>query len=167
MGMNATLVVFKENGKRMEIPLKSGVTVIGRRPECDVRIPLGTVSRKHCRLVQKDEMLTVQDLGSANGTYINYKKVMEDVVRAGDILSVGNMTFTVQIDGKPEHIDPPQKPADKEDAHEKVKAAGHEDLSGVTSEMSDSELLGSGEPDELSDLEPLADYGSLDDSSMH
>jgi len=166
MDMNATLVVFKENGKRMEIPLKNGVTVIGRRPECDVRIPLGTVSRKHCKLVQKGDLLTVQDLGSANGTYINYKKVMEDVVRAGDILTVGNMTFTVQIDGKPEHIAPPQKPAAKEDAAPKARAAKNEDSSGVTSEMTDSELLG-GESDALADLEPLADYGSLDDSSQH
>jgi len=65
----------------MDIPLKNGVTVIGRRPECDVRVPLGTVSRKHAKLVQKGDLLTIQDMGSANGTYINYKKVMEDVVR--------------------------------------------------------------------------------------
>jgi len=54
----------------------------------------------------------------------------------------------------------------KKGAAGKAQAAKNEDLSGVTSEMTDSELLG-GESDALSDLEPLADYDNLDDSSQH
>jgi len=102
--MGVTLVALKKSGKRKAIDLETAVTVIGRRPECDVRIPLMQVSRKHCRILQQDNRTIVQDLGSVNGTYINNERVMEAVLRAGDRLSVGTFDFTVQIDGVPEHV---------------------------------------------------------------
>ena len=102
--MAVNLVFFTKKGLRKDVPLSNGVTVLGRRPDCDVRIPVGYVSRKHCRIINRQDKTLVQDLGSANGTFINSQRIMEAVINAGDRLSVGPMVFTVQIDGKPAEI---------------------------------------------------------------
>lgn len=165
--MDAALVVFKKNGKRLDIPLKAGVTIMGRRPDCDVRIPLGTVSRKHCRIVQKDEGFVLQDLGSANGTYLNSQRIIEDVVNAGDTISVGSFHFTVQIEGKPENIQPPAK---KQDTSE-LKSTHGSTVGDFAADTGDAAKLIEEEdhPDEidtLAQLEPLADYDELEGSSV-
>jgi pSer/pThr/pTyr-binding forkhead associated (FHA) protein len=87
--------------------------VLGRGGDCALRIPLEQVSRRHCEIVQNNGTLRLRDLGSSNGTYVNGKRVLETKLKAGDRLRVGSLTFTVQVDGKPEHLEPrppPQPP---------------------------------------------------------
>lgn len=99
--MQVVLVMFRPDGERRSFSLPRAVTVIGRREDCDLRIPLGDVSRKHCRFVVEDDQLRVEDLGSSNGTFHNGVRVQEAVVNAGDTVSVGPVSFVVQIDGIP------------------------------------------------------------------
>ena len=106
--MEVNLVFFKKDGERRDISLEKSVAVLGRRPECDIRIPLAHVSRKHCRIVERDGQTLVQDLGSTNGTYVNSERIMEAVVEAGDRLRVGSIVFVVQIDGEPAEVPQPQ-----------------------------------------------------------
>src|SRR5262245_42368052 len=75
--MQAVLVMFRSDGERRSFSIARDMTVIGRREDCDLRIPLGDVSRKHCRLVRDGDMLKVEDLGSSNGTYLNGRRVQE------------------------------------------------------------------------------------------
>ncbi|HEX4125004.1 MAG TPA: FHA domain-containing protein [Tepidisphaeraceae bacterium] len=77
------------------------MTVIGRREDCDLRIPLSDVSRKHCRLVRDGDTLRLEDLGSSNGTYRNGERVQEAILSPGDTLQVGPVQFVLQIDGNP------------------------------------------------------------------
>lgn len=108
--MQVVLVMFLGDGTRRSFPLKSDVTVIGRREDCDLRIPLTEISRKHCRLVKESDALRLEDLGSSNGTYHNGSRVQESAVQPGDQLQIGPVVFTVQIDGFPsdDMITPPQ-----------------------------------------------------------
>ena len=76
-------------------------------PDCDLRIPLTDVSRKHCRLKLDAAGLLVSDLGSSNGTWVNGRRVTEEDLDPGDTLRVGPVKFTVQIDGKPALDEPP------------------------------------------------------------
>jgi pSer/pThr/pTyr-binding forkhead associated (FHA) protein len=87
------------------------MTVIGRREDCDLRIPLGEVSRKHCRLIKDGDVVRLEDLGSSNGTYHNGQRVQEAVLTPGDNVQVGPVTFVVQIDGLPadDDLQPPIK----------------------------------------------------------
>ena len=105
--MAVNLVFFSKNGRRKDIELGDGVTILGRRPDCDIRIPLLYVSRKHCRFIRKEDQTVVQDLGSANGTFLNSERIMEAVVAPGDKVGVGSVTFTVQIDGQPADLGQP------------------------------------------------------------
>jgi len=113
--MNVNLVLFKNDGSHATFPLADGVTVMGRSHDCELRIPLKIVSRKHCQLSPNNESLKVQDLDSRLGTFLNGKRIDAAAVKAGDYIRIGPLTFQVQIDGKPEKPVPPEarKPAKK------------------------------------------------------
>jgi pSer/pThr/pTyr-binding forkhead associated (FHA) protein len=58
------------------------------------------VSRLHCHLRFEGDALTVIDLGSANGTYINDARVLPDhpmTISAGDALRLGNLKLEVVL----------------------------------------------------------------------
>ncbi len=104
--MQVKLVMFRESGDRREFPLKEGKTSIGRKDDCDIRIPLSDVSRHHTEIVVDGKSAVLKDLGSANGTYVNNKPVKTHKLAAGDHVVVGPVVFTVQVDGQPEDIRP-------------------------------------------------------------
>jgi len=75
-------------------PLKP-VTVIGRAKECDISLAAAHLSRRHAQLVVKDNALYVKDLDSANGTYLNGKRIKQSRVQRGDELRFDTLTFGV------------------------------------------------------------------------
>jgi pSer/pThr/pTyr-binding forkhead associated (FHA) protein len=99
--MQVVLVMFKSDGSRRSFSLHKQTTVVGRREDCDVRIPLGEISRKHCRLIREGDELKVEDLGSSNGTFINGQRVQAATLNAGDTVQIGPVVFVVQLDGVP------------------------------------------------------------------
>jgi len=99
--MQAVLVMFRSDGERRSFSMARDMTVIGRREDCDLRIPLGEVSRKHCRIVRDGDTLKLEDLGSSNGTFLNGQRVQEAILSPGDTLQVGPVVFVLQIDGQP------------------------------------------------------------------
>lgn len=104
--MEVTLVMFKADSTRREFRVKPEGFVIGRKNNCDLRIPLSSVSRKHCELRIEGGKVKLRDVGSSNGTYHNNIRVTEAVLDAGDEVAVGPVVFTVVIDGKPSKIKP-------------------------------------------------------------
>lgn len=110
--MKADLVLLKKNGANKAFPLNSDVVIIGRRHDCDLQIPLPTVSRRHCQITLNGETLKIEDLGSKAGTFVNDRRIGEDGqgnLKPGDCIRIGPLTFVCQIDGKPEKIIPPKK----------------------------------------------------------
>lgn len=101
MSMQVSLVMFRADGERRSFPLTKETSVIGRREDCDLRIPLAEVSRKHCRIIIEEDLLRLEDLGSSNGTYVNNQRVQEAAVNPGDILTIGPVSMVVQINGVP------------------------------------------------------------------
>ena len=99
--MKVNLVLFKKNGTTKSFPLPSAVTVIGRRQDCDLCIPLMIISRKHCELNQDQGQLTIRDLGSRNGTLVNGLQIENSRLDAGDRINIGPLIFVVQVDGVP------------------------------------------------------------------
>ncbi len=99
--MQVVLIMFRNGGERRSFSVVRDLTTIGRREDCDLRVPVGDVSRKHCRLVLSADNLRVQDLGSSNGTFVNGTKVQDAFLNPGDTVSIGPVNFVVQIDGVP------------------------------------------------------------------
>lgn len=99
--MQAVLVMFRSDGERRSFSMARDMTVVGRREDCDLRIPLGEVSRKHCRILRDGDSLKLEDLGSSNGTFLNGSRVQEALLSPGDTIQVGPVVFVLQIDGQP------------------------------------------------------------------
>ncbi len=105
--MSVSLIMFKDTGDRKEFQISTGKTVIGRKEDCDLRIPLPEISRKHALLIVDDRgHATLRDSGSANGTYVNNTRVSEQELSPGDHVVIGPVVFTVQINGQPADVRP-------------------------------------------------------------
>jgi DNA-binding winged helix-turn-helix (wHTH) protein len=82
-----------------EIPLAPGENLIGRAPECAVRIHSTRVSRHHARIDVAEGGACLTDLGSKNGTYLELRRVEEPVALAdGDRISIGSVVLTFVSD---------------------------------------------------------------------
>ena len=94
--MVAKLIVASGKSAGRSITLKHGKLLIGRAEECGIR-PLGEeVSRRHCAVVEDAGSVTVEDLKSRNGTYVNGVKISAKVTVAdGDIVRVGPLELKV------------------------------------------------------------------------
>jgi pSer/pThr/pTyr-binding forkhead associated (FHA) protein len=77
-----------------------GVTAIGRSPECDLRIDEPGMSRMHARLLPTDDGLLLEDLGSANGCFLNGKRVLRGEAKPGDEIGFDNLRFRLMAPGQ-------------------------------------------------------------------
>jgi len=57
------------------IELANGENLVGRSVECTVRLDSTDVSRRHARILVNNDAVTIEDLGSTNGTFVNGKRV--------------------------------------------------------------------------------------------
>ncbi|MFE7796223.1 FHA domain-containing protein [Nocardia sp. NPDC057440] len=76
--------------------LPPGGLDIGRTTDNQIVVNDPLASRKHARLVAAKEGLTIEDLGSANGTFVNGRREQRTVLRERDIITIGNIDFVVQ-----------------------------------------------------------------------
>jgi pSer/pThr/pTyr-binding forkhead associated (FHA) protein len=77
----------------------TGPLVIGRAAECDISVPADEMSRRHALVKPVQDGLTVEDQGSANGTYINDKRVQQGFLRPGDELRLDAVRFLLVAPG--------------------------------------------------------------------
>jgi len=141
IGMQAILVMFRSDGDRRSFSIARDMTVVGRREDCDLRIPLGEVSRKHCRLVRDGDSLRLEDLGSSNGTYLNGQRVQEATLTAGDSVQIGPVVFVLQVDGSPADEDLHPVSANLEDATGHHHVEGDEGPLSPTSQSEVEDLI--------------------------
>jgi DNA-binding winged helix-turn-helix (wHTH) protein len=83
---------------RREWPLSEGSNLVGRDRDCAIRIDSATVSRHHARIVVEPDQITIEDLGSKNGTHVNAQRVEQGAALAdGDQIRVGSVTVTFRV----------------------------------------------------------------------
>ena len=82
-------------GTPAEIALLAGENVLGREGSGIILLRSSTVSRRHARVDIADGNVTVEDLGSKNGTYVNDRRVEGPTpVVDGDQVRFGSLVFT-------------------------------------------------------------------------
>ena len=62
---------------------------VGRAPQCELAIDGPRVSRVHARLVLEGTQWFVEDLDSANGVFLNGRKIDYAELHPGDLLEFG------------------------------------------------------------------------------
>lgn len=80
-------------GAMPPIPLNRPVLLIGRHPECDVRIDLPQISRRHCCLALAYNRTTIRDIGSRHGVRVNGRLVDEARLFPGDEVAIGHLLY--------------------------------------------------------------------------
>jgi hypothetical protein len=74
-------------------------TVLGRAPDCHVRLQDRLISRHHAALACRHGDWWIEDLGSTNGTRVNSVKVSGDArVHDGDLIELGGTTLKIALD---------------------------------------------------------------------
>ncbi|MGH3579261.1 MAG: FHA domain-containing protein [Mycobacterium sp.] len=69
--------------------LDAAITKAGRHPESDIFLDDITVSRRHAEFVTSDQVTTIRDVGSLNGTYVNRERIEEARLSSGDEVQIG------------------------------------------------------------------------------
>jgi pSer/pThr/pTyr-binding forkhead associated (FHA) protein len=72
------------------------VQLIGRHPECDIRITMPQVSRRHCCLALAYDRVIIRDLGSRNGLRVNGRLVDEAQIYPGDEVAIGAVLYRLE-----------------------------------------------------------------------
>lgn len=79
-------------------PVK-GPTVLGRSAECDIALVGDEVSRRHVMIKPTEQGLSIEDLGSSNGTFINNKRIQHGFLNPGDELRVDTVRMVLVAPG--------------------------------------------------------------------
>src|SRR5260370_26588174 len=82
-----------------EIPLVAGAYLLGRGAVNHFSIDDPSISHAHCEFVMpEDGLVSVKDLGSANGTFIDLAPVQECQLRSGQTLRLGEVELLYDAD---------------------------------------------------------------------
>jgi hypothetical protein len=95
-GVSHVLVV---DGPGTRHVLEQGSNILGRGTDADIRLPDTGVSRKHADVQLEDGMVTVEDLGSTNGTLVNGRRVGRQDLADGDVIRIGHSVLVYRQDG--------------------------------------------------------------------
>jgi thioredoxin reductase/ferredoxin len=95
-----TVVHYNEGGTRLgSFELKPGTTVVGREsPDVTIAPTDGALSRRHLSLTLQSNVISVKDLGSANGTQIKVSRPLR--LRNGDRVLLGQQILEFRDDQK-------------------------------------------------------------------
>jgi serine/threonine protein kinase len=89
-----------------DLPL-DGTVVMGRSRDTDLRLGDPKVSRRHCRLRIRLPSLTLEDLNSPNGTFLNGRRIEHpEQVLEGDRITIGSTILRVERVGAEEGSEP-------------------------------------------------------------
>jgi len=87
--VRASLV--RETGDATPYDIAPGEITLGRAPSNNLVADTGAVSKVHARIERTRAQLVLQDLGSANGTFLNGAKVTEAFLKDGDTVSLAGV----------------------------------------------------------------------------
>jgi pSer/pThr/pTyr-binding forkhead associated (FHA) protein len=92
----AKLVLLSEGLTGRTCELKAEKTTIGRVEDNNFCIAESSVSSHHCEIILKGDQVTVKDLDSTNGTFIDREKISEAPLKPGQILRLGQIEMRLE-----------------------------------------------------------------------
>ncbi len=107
-GAQPKLVVIRGQKINFEFPIYQDMNFIGRADEKPVDIDLEDqeppdriwCSRQHALITLENNQLTIEDLNSANGTYVNRNRVypgQKQPLGVGDVIQIGTVQLKVKV----------------------------------------------------------------------
>ena len=103
----ARLIVLDGPSEGKPVAIRGTKFVIGRGPDCQLRLGSSRVSRSHAAIERRDGRYFLRDLASTNGSLLNGRPLRdrEAEIRDGDRVTVGPMTFRLAVGTPPDRFD--------------------------------------------------------------
>jgi hypothetical protein len=98
----AVMVVKFEGSVLQNVPVLKAPITIGRAPDNTIAIDNVSISAHHARVELREGSLTLTDLGSLNGTFVNSQRVQSVALKDGDVISIGKHSIYVDELDRPE-----------------------------------------------------------------
>ncbi len=96
----ASLIVMSGSSIGQMFTVDEPESIIGRADDAEIKLSDEGISRKHAKVIRGDTGdMTIVDLGSRNGTFVNMKRVDSRQLKDGDKIQLGAVTilkFTLQ-----------------------------------------------------------------------
>ncbi len=150
-----------ESGKSKTVLIQEPVIRIGRSPEAEIPLRDTGVSKFHLQIEKSKRGYSFRDLDSSNGTYLNGMKRKSGRLRSGDVIQVGRIRITVNLDPilSPPPVEDTPAPIEEEtqdltpaDEQSSILVSQPDDLSAEPQEQLSS-VETQAEPDQTIDLE--------------
>lgn len=77
--------------------VKARRQTIGRAPDCEIRLPDDTVSRRHAQIWRRGRLVFVRDLKSLNGTFVDGKRLTRCTLASGRKLRLGDVIVEIVV----------------------------------------------------------------------
>ena len=97
-GWKPTLEVVMGPERGKVVQLSKPVQIIGRHSECDLLLHDSSISRRQARLERNGDVVVIEDLGSANGTWVNGVLIGRKTLAPGDEVAFGTTVCIFKVD---------------------------------------------------------------------
>ena len=91
-------LIIQHDERVTEHKLADGSAVIGRDPSCDLFFADRKLSRRHARFDTEGEVVTLVDLGSRNGSWVNEERIANKTLVPGDSLRLGSLRVQLEYE---------------------------------------------------------------------
>jgi len=94
---------LESSGKDSHLPrhlnLDQFPVTVGRHPDCTIQLAVDRISRMHARFHFDGTLLTVEDLGSTNGTFVNHQPIAGVTsLSVGDVVHLADHEFRLMVE---------------------------------------------------------------------
>jgi hypothetical protein len=96
-------LVLTDGIRERELQL-AGRIVVGRDPGCEISHDHSLLSRRHAEFVTVGDTVTVRDLGSRNGVFVNGERTVEHTLEPDDVVQIGPLRARFVIDDAPTSV---------------------------------------------------------------
>ena len=162
--MPVALVVVRGRSEGTRIPIATSPFLIGRDSRCHLRPRSSQVSKWHCVISVKADGAYVRDLNSLNGTFVNGRRIKQEVrLRNGDLITIGPLVFAVAVEEPLERPATGAEPRDFEQTVAEWIAAGdgadptHEEITAESTTIMDAPVGEPAKPPEATESRPHSD----------
>ena len=87
------LLIGHNEGQELRFPLFKDRLTIGRTAHNDIQLDAQFISRQHAVIVTENGGTKIVDWGSKNGILVNEKRVAEQLLENGDVVTIGTTDF--------------------------------------------------------------------------
>ena len=160
MAASVTLVFGGKEGE--SYILDKPAVVVGRDETCDIRIDNLGISRAHCQFLKRGTAWLLQDMNSANGSYVNGRKVGEHYLNDRDEVVLGKYSLVFHADTAPSSD---AKPVTAASGEKTGPAGGPSDvlhtyvMDGAQIRDRLAEIKGGPQPAQPAEQDPLRPHG--------